>query len=211
MPNHVSNTIRTQKVATLQLLHKNSKDLEGGLAELLMPMPAVVRDNNGWYEWRTSSQNWGTKWGFYEQQFSTVTGGETEPVYKEGKLVGHELPVKVYGSLTFNTAWDKPSSNLIHCLQEKFPDLEHWFECESGWGGYRKYEGHELVDYDDYDEPEWEEGIELPGNGPMILYTYLAARYRDHNEGWYQDYDYYSPVTDRVKINKLDTIKILAR
>jgi len=195
MPNHVSNTIRTQKVATLELLHKNSKDLEGGLAELLMPMPAVVRDNNGWYEWRTSSQNWGTKWGFYEQQFSTSAGEE-----------GRE-----YAQITFNTAWDKPSFNLIHCLQEKFPDLEHWYECESGWGGYRKYEGHELIDSDDYDEPEWEDGIELPGYGPMILYTYLAARYRDHKEGWYKDYDYYSPVTDRIKINKLDTIKILAR
>ena len=114
MPNHVSNTIRTQKVATLELLHKNSKDLEGGLAELLMPMPAVVRDNNGWYEWRTSSQNWGTKWGFYEQQFSTSAGEE-----------GRE-----YAQITFNTARDKPSFNLIHCLQEKFTDLEHWYECE---------------------------------------------------------------------------------
>ena len=195
MPNHVSNTIRTQKVATLELLHKNSKDLEGGLAELLMPMPAVLRDSNGSYEWRTSSQNWGTKWGFYEQQFSTNAGEQ-----------GRE-----YAQITFNTAWDKPSSNLIHCVQEKFPDLEHWFECETGWGGYRKYEGHELVDYDDYNEPEWEDGIELPGGGPMILYTYLSSTHRDHPQGWYEDYCIYSPVTDRVKINKLDTIKIITR
>ena len=210
MPNHVSNTFRTQKVATLKLLHDNSKDLEGSLAELLMPIPAALARED-WYDWKTDSNNWGTKWGFYEQQFSEVTGGETKPVHKDGKLVGHDLPIILYGCLTFNTAWDKPSANLIHCMQEKFPDLEHWFECESGWGGYRKYEGHELVDYDDYEEPEWEDGIELPGNGPMILYTYLSSTHRDHPKGWYEDYCIYTPVTDRVKINKLDTIKIIAR
>jgi len=64
MPNHVYNTLHsTSKPHTMELLHNSSKELNGGLAMLLMPRPKEEEDN--WYHWNID--NWGTKWGCYDQ------------------------------------------------------------------------------------------------------------------------------------------------
>ncbi len=49
MPNHVYCKISTDKKQTLTTLHKLSKELNGGLANLIIPRPADQEDN--WYSW----------------------------------------------------------------------------------------------------------------------------------------------------------------
>jgi len=63
MPNHVNNFLNTDKPLTAKVLHEQSQDLNGGLAMLVMPRPTDQEEH--WYAWNCN--NWGTKWGCYEQ------------------------------------------------------------------------------------------------------------------------------------------------
>ena len=90
MPNHVRCYITTTKQNVIKI-KELIKDKENGLAEALVPMPQEIRNtdksfpkefgkklNNdsaklidkyrfdNWYDW--SVQNWGTKWGCYENE-----------------------------------------------------------------------------------------------------------------------------------------------
>ena len=56
MPNHVYNTLITEKPLTVKILHEQSKELNGGLAMLVMPRPTDQEEN--WYIWNCN--NWGT-------------------------------------------------------------------------------------------------------------------------------------------------------
>ena len=86
MPNHVYNTLITEKPLTVKILHEQSKELNGGLAMLVVPRPTDQEEN--WYAW--NCDNWGTKWGCYDQQ---IVGQNNEMI-------------------SFTTAWDTISTRV---------------------------------------------------------------------------------------------------
>jgi len=181
MPNHVTNYISTNKKKTLEQLHESSKDLEGGLAELLMPMPQELH-REGWYDWRTSSDNWGTKWGFYEQSYADYG---------------------IRAQIKFMTAWGTMSNPLFEKILKIFPDATWQYECESGWGGCMFYEKGILTNAsEEWDAPNWSEGFTLEGD-ETTEYTYLYEDHRDSPGGWYKDWDSSEPVTCQETLAKI--------
>lgn len=71
--------------------------------------------NSGGYEW--CKQNWGTKWGIYEVDFTPDAG-------KRGSL------------LSFRSAWSPPANRVFQALSEKFPDLTFEIEYFEGGAAY---------------------------------------------------------------------------
>ena len=72
--------------------------------------------NSGGYDW--CRENWGTKWGVYEVEFTPET--------RRGAL------------LSFQSAWSPPSTAVFQALSEKFPNLTfelEWFECGAAYCG----------------------------------------------------------------------------
>lgn len=74
------------------------------LSDAFRPMPLALRDTvsprddpNSWYQW--ASNNWGTKWGTYEESHKV----------NEGEVV-----------ITFNSAWSPPWA-LLHFISENHP------------------------------------------------------------------------------------------
>ena len=82
--------------------------------------------NSGGYEW--CIQNWGTKWGIYEDEIE-YSNGEPDAVYH------------------FKTAWS-PASKIIEAMAKMFPDLKfayYYYECGAGYQGEEHYAEGKLV------------------------------------------------------------------
>lgn len=90
--------------------------------------------NSGGYEW--CHQNWGTKWGVYETDFTPYT--------KRGAL------------FSFQSAWSPPADRVFQALSDKFPDLT--FEIEYFEGGAAYCGGMTFPSKSDCDEYECEHG-----------------------------------------------------
>ena len=173
MPNHVYNTLYgTDKPKTMELFHNASKELNGGLAMLLMPRPQEQEDN--WYHWNLD--NWGTKWGCYEQD---VDGDQ----------------------LHFTTAWSRISDELVDMIGLHFPNFTLEYEEEQGWGGQIIYKNGELYQHETYDIPEW--GAEAKTEDGRDVY-YLDSDYEKlghtYPRGWYYSMSLEEPVESSVKI-----------
>ena len=181
MPNHVYNTLYgTGKPHTMEKLHEASKDLGGGIAQILMPRPADQEDN--WYSWNID--NWGTKWGCYEQDI-------------EGDL------------MHFTTAWGRISHELLDRIAIHFPTFVFEYEEETGWGGIIRYKNGIQDFIDTYEDPEWGAmGYTQKGEG--VLMSDFSTVYRldedyiklgeVYKKGWYHDRDLAEPVDSSEQI-----------
>lgn len=173
MPNHVYNTLHsTDKPHTMELLHKASKKLNGGLAMLLMPRPQEEEDN--WYHWNLD--NWGTKWGCYDQDI-------------EGDL------------LHFTTAWSTISDELVDKIGLHFPNFILEYEEEQGWGGQITYKNGRLYQHETYDIPNWDYSGETE-DGVCVYrlaenYIKLDACY---DSGWYYHQNLEEPMDFSEKV-----------
>lgn len=159
MPNHVFNTIEVEEkyASKLESLIKTDEKTEagvgGGLFQSVHPMPneldisspqnndelKKIGDSNeakyghrDWYSWRTSNENWGTKWGDYDSYYDDC-------VYQ------------------FNTAWSPPSREFLHKFAKIIPDFIITYEEEQGWGGYFEFKDGRIVAQHFADIPEWQE------------------------------------------------------
>ena len=174
MPNHVYSTLYgTGKPYTMEILHEASKDLGGGIAAILMPRPADQEDD--WYNWNID--NWGTKWGCYEQDI-------------EGDL------------MHFTTAWGRISHELLNRIAKHFPTFVFEYEEEGGWGGVITYKNGVQDCVDTYEEPTWGAEGETKDHCSIVYrldedYIKLGEVY---NKGWYYDRDLADPIDSSEQI-----------
>jgi len=184
MPNIVFNTISVEEKYAdklREIAHHDS--YYEGICDYFIPMPKVfwetrspkIKDtpkqkaeskelikkygSDNWYDW--ARENWGTKWGSYENHFD-----------------------ETYNQYTFQTAWEAPHGEIIRKLAEVIPDFYYWWEEEQGYGAhYHALNGVVLLDYT-YDLPEWDEEDEYE-------ITYLKEDYfngDNYTKGYYYSY-----------------------
>ncbi len=173
MPNHVYNTLHsTNKPHTMELLHNSSKELNGGLAMLLMPRPKEEEDN--WYHWNID--NWGTKWGCYDQD---VEGDQ----------------------LHFTTAWGSISDELLDLIGLHFPNFIFEYEEEQGWGGQIIYKNGELFQKEEYDIPNWDCIGETEDGSEVYRLAENYIKPNDcYDSGWYYYQNLEEPVDLSEKV-----------
>lgn len=149
MPNHVYCNISVEekyadklkeiaKVGLAQYYKPRPKDLEDTTS------PARIGENitqeesdrlielyghNNWYDW--SYQNWGTKWGCYENEYED-------------------------GHYRFTTAWNPLDTEILDMLAKDIPDFLYDWEEEQGYGQEIEYTDGDGVVVLDYDVPNWE-------------------------------------------------------
>ena len=151
MPNHVYNNIEVEEkyASKLEAISKV------GLAEFFKPRPKAYDDTispmpkkkddpykyelgelllkhhgfDNWYDW--SWENWGTKWGTYDNKFF-----EKDREY------------------TYTTAWSPLSEDIIEMLAKYIPTFKYSWEEEQGYGAESEYENGERVFYEEYDIPD---------------------------------------------------------
>ena len=149
MPNHVFCNISVEEkyadklkeiaeVGLAQYYKPRPKELEGTTA------PARIGENitqeesdrlielyghNNWYDW--SYQNWGTKWGCYDNEYED-------------------------GHYRFTTAWNPLDTEILDMLAKDIPDFLYDWEEEQGYGREIEYADGDGVVVLDYDVPNWE-------------------------------------------------------
>lgn len=149
MPNHVYCNISVEekyadklkeiaKVGLAQYYKPRPKDLEDTTS------PARIGENitqeesdrlielyghNNWYDW--SYQNWGTKWGCYENEYED-------------------------GHYRFTTAWNPLDTEILDMLAKDIPDFWYTWEEEQGFGQEIEYTDGESLLILEWDIPEWE-------------------------------------------------------
>jgi len=107
MANNITNILRidADEARVREILEAIQQD-EFGIGsidfEKINPMP----EGEDWYSWRSSADNWNTKWNAY--------GYKSLPPYQPGS-----------GEIQFFTAWSRPKP-VIRQLSEMFPDA-HFF------------------------------------------------------------------------------------
>tara|TARA_B100000927_G_scaffold290848_1_gene290798 strand:+ start:220 stop:756 length:537 start_codon:yes stop_codon:yes gene_type:complete len=176
MPNHVFNFLTTHKPLTAKVLHEQSKDLNGGLAMLVMPRPTDQEEN--WYAWNCN--NWGTKWGCYEQ---------TE----------HD------GQIDFTTAWDRLNDNVLDRFAKHFPNMTLYYEEEQEWGGEIVYKNGTQYSHSKFDIPPFTKRGETEGG---LEVWYLKEDYQKLDDfypiGWYYYGNLGEPVDASDKILNIE-------
>jgi len=120
-----------------------------------------------WYSW--SVDNWGTKWGAYDNEFEKETN-----------------------TYRFTTAWSPPSPNIIEALTEVIPDFTWEWEEEQGFGELWHSEKGYLHLQSKWDTPKWDWDEEnLPEEYQGVI-TYLPQDYTRYEEtykkGYYSEY-----------------------
>ena len=149
MPNHVYCNISVEEkyadklkeiaeVGLAQYYKPRPKELEGTTA------PARIGENitqeesdrlielyghNNWYDW--SYQNWGTKWGCYDNEYED-------------------------GHYRFTTAWNPLDTEILDMLAKDIPDFCYDWEEEQGYGQEIEYTDGDGAVLLDYDIPNWE-------------------------------------------------------
>ena len=173
MPNHVYNILHsTDKPKTMELLHNSSKELNGGLAMLLMPRPQEEEDN--WYHWNID--NWGTKWGCYDQD---VEGDQ----------------------INFTTAWGSISDELLDLIGLHLQNFIFEYEEEQGWGGQIIYKNGELFQKEEYDIPNWDCIGETEDGTEVYRLAENYIKLDDcYDSGWYYHQNLEEPVDLSEKV-----------
>ena len=173
MPNHVYNTLfSTGKPITMEKLHNASKELNGGLAMLLMPRPQ--EEENNWYHWNLD--NWGTKWGCYDQDI-------------EGDM------------MRFTTAWGTISDELLDRIAKHFPNFVFDYEEEQGWGGQIIYKNGKLFQKEEYDIPNWDYYGETEDGTEVYRLAENYIRLDNcYDSGWYYYQNLEEPVDLSEKV-----------
>ena len=173
MPNHVYNILHsTDKPKTMELLHNSSKELNGGLAMLLMPRPQEEEDN--WYHWNID--NWGTKWGCYDQDI-------------EGDQIN------------FTTAWGSISDELLDSIGLHLQNFIFEYEEEQGWGGQIIYKNGELFQKEEYDIPNWDCIGETEDGTEVYRLAENYIKLDDcYDSGWYYHQNLEEPVDLSEKV-----------
>lgn len=173
MPNHVYNILHsTDKPKTMELLHNSSKELNGGLAMLLMPRPQEEEDN--WYHWNID--NWGTKWGCYDQD---VEGDQ----------------------INFTTAWGSISDELLDSIGLHLQNFIFEYEEEQGWGGQIIYKNGELFQKEEYDIPNWDCIGETEDGTEVYRLAENYIKLDDcYDSGWYYHQNLEEPVDLSEKV-----------
>ena len=149
MPNYVFCNISVEEkyadklkeiaeVGLAQYYKPRPKELEGTTA------PARIGENitqeesdrlielyghNNWYDW--SYQNWGTKWGCYDNEYED-------------------------GHYRFTTAWNPLDTEILDMLAKDIPDFCYDWEEEQGYGQEIEYTDGDGAVLLDYDIPNWE-------------------------------------------------------
>lgn len=129
-------------------------------------------DVDNWYDW--AYNNWGTKWGCYDQEID----GET---------------------LHFSTAWSLFELRILDEVAKDFPDFVLTYEEEQGWGGEIEYVDGMCVGHHEYDAPEWSDTGILTDDGMITkLHTEIVDGHFNEpaQEGYYYDFDTSSPVSE---------------
>ena len=149
MPNHVYCNISVEE----KYADKLKEIAKVGLAQYYKPRPKELEDttsparigenitqeesdrlielygHNNWYDW--SYQNWGTKWGCYENEYED-------------------------GHYRFTTAWNPLDTEILDMLAKDIPDFLYDWEEEQGYGQEIEYTDGDGVVVLDYDVPNWE-------------------------------------------------------
>ena len=149
MPNHVYCNISVEE----KYADKLKEIAKVGLAQYYKPRPKELEDttsparigenitqeesdrlielygHNNWYDW--SYQNWGTKWGCYDNEYED-------------------------GHYRFTTAWNPLDTEILDMLAKDIPDFLYDWEEEQGYGQEIEYTDGDGVVVLDYDVPNWE-------------------------------------------------------
>lgn len=199
MPNHVFNNISVEQ----EYADKLEAISKVGLAEFFKPRPRAYDDTqlpmpekkdnqylydlgkilekyhgfNNWYDW--SWENWGTKWGTYDNEFC-----KTENRY------------------TFTTAWSPLLEDIIHMLATYIPTFTYSWEEEQGYGALFKYQDGEKVYFKEYDIPNWEE---TDSEEIQYLAEDYDSPYGEYKKGYY----YYSSLHEYLGKNLKESLKRL--
>lgn len=99
---------------------------------------------DNWYNWALN--NWGTKWGCYENNLDDETL-----------------------TYTFTTAWSPLDDDILEAFAKQVEGFSYFYEEETGWGGFREYENGEIVDSGEYSEPEWDNSKEFAINEQGVI------------------------------------------
>jgi len=149
MPNHVYCNISVEE----KYADKLKEIAKVGLAQYYKPRPKELEDttsparigenitqeesdrlielygHNNWYHW--SYQNWGTKWGCYDNEYED-------------------------GHYRFTTAWNPLDTEILDMLAKDIPDFLYDWEEEQGYGQEIEYTDGDGAVVLDYDVPNWE-------------------------------------------------------
>lgn len=128
-----------------------------------------------WYTW--SLHHWNTKWGDCRLSIDNREYNTQNDV-----------------SFNFESAWSTIGENIIEMFAKDFPDFNFWYEEETGWGGNVQYKNGEVYHTHSYDEPEWEDEIQVDiVTTKETFTTYIAYLKNDHpmyenGVGFYEEY-----------------------
>jgi len=196
MPNHVYTCISVEKkyAEKLKTIIKN-----GGICQYYKPMPKALEimsgsygshpdnkekaeelarlqnanlKNFGYQDWYDFSvEEWGTKWGEYEQNEEE---SDTRLDY------------------TYNTAWSPLNAELITMLSRDIPDFSYTWEEEQGFGEEWECKNGQMILIKEWSAPEWEEVITDGDKGHYPI-TYLKQDYENlegkFKSGYYESWN----------------------
>lgn len=127
--------------------------------------------HDNWYNW--ACERWGTKWGCYDNDID----GET---------------------YTCTTAWSPMRLEIVEIFKLDFPDFTWHWEEEQGYGATYVVENGILVDYDYYDQLDWESVGEYKeeDNTDSTQLCFTIGRPASLSTeavppGFYKDYDFH--------------------
>jgi hypothetical protein len=137
-----------------------------GLCEAIKPMP-----NNEWsYDWCV--ENWGTKWGAYENYIDEELDSNNE--------ITHLM-------YNFQTAWSSFYTEIEQGIVELLQNFIWEWEEEQGFGQYMEVVDGVITVFRDWDIPEWQETEH--DSIFRLMHDYNGIE--DKNAGWYYDTDVY--------------------
>ena len=166
MPNHVFHTIQTQDPQAAKLIKAIVSKYKYGLCEAIKPMP-----NNEWsYDW--CLENWGTKWGAYENHIDDELDSNNEITH----LMYH-----------FQTAWSSFYTEIEQGIVELLQNFIWEWEEEQGFGQYMEVVDGVVTVFRDWDIPEWQDTEH--DNIFRLMHDYNGIE--DKSAGWYYENDVY--------------------
>tara|TARA_R100000742_G_C4276938_1_gene98374 strand:- start:1068 stop:1826 length:759 start_codon:yes stop_codon:yes gene_type:complete len=137
-----------------------------------------------WYHW--SLDNWNTKWGDCRLEVD-IRDERTKHFEKiENKS---EVPF-LFVSFTFESAWSPICDSILEMFAKDFPSFNYWYEEECEWGGIKTYDNGVCCEEHSYDEPNWDEEIEINHKDTSCNAVYLREDHPsyDYGKGYYEEY-----------------------
>ena len=137
-----------------------------------------------WYEWNLN--NWNTKWGDCRLEVE-IRDGRTK---KFEKLMSElDIPF-LYVSFKFESAWSTIGDNILEMFAKDFPSFTFWYEEECEWGGVKIYDNGVCCEEQSYDEPNWDEEIEINHKDTSCNAVYLRDDHPSYEDGkgYYEEY-----------------------